>query len=122
MDDNILQRDSVILQTILLLHKPVGKFDLSSLIRHRKSFNGELIIQTMFLKGTLDGVPFDNSTDIEVRNWISVLKEVRPKAVMIYSIARDTPAENLIGIELAQLEAIGKRVELETGIAVQVSG
>jgi hypothetical protein len=50
-----------------------------------------------------------------------VLKEIQPRQVMIYSIARDTPAEHLVGIESLQLEEIGKRVEKETSIAVQVS-
>ena len=42
--------------------------------------------------------------------------------VMIYSIARDTPAKNLTGITVQELKAIAARVELETDITVQVSG
>jgi hypothetical protein len=41
--------------------------------------------------------------------------------VMIYSIARDTPAENLVGIPLSELEEIAARVQFETSIPVQVS-
>ena len=122
VEDNILKLDSGITETILLLNKPVGTFDLDTLVRHLKKFEGALIIQTMFLKGTFNGVTFDNTTDKEIESWISLLKEIRPKQVMIYSIARDTPAMNLIGIKLQQLKDIGRRVELETSISVQVSG
>jgi len=122
VDDNILKLDSGILETIMLLNKPVGKFDLMKLTTNLKKFKGALIIQTMFLKGTFYGVPFDNTTEKEIDSWILMLKQIQPKSVMIYSVARDTPAENLIGIKLKKLEEIGRRVEKETNISVQVSG
>jgi wyosine [tRNA(Phe)-imidazoG37] synthetase (radical SAM superfamily) len=122
VDDNILKLDSGILETIMLLNKPVKKLDLTSLVKHLKKFEGALIIQTMFLKGTFDGHLFDNTTELEIDIWIKLLKEIRPKSVMIYSIARDTPAENLIGIPLSRLTEIGKKVEKETSLSVQVSG
>lgn len=122
IDDNILKLDSGVLETILLLNKPVGKFDLSKLVNHLKKFNGALSVQTMFLKGTFGGVKFDNTTEHEVDQWIRLLKEIRPGMVMIYSIARDTPAENLIGIPLKKLKEIASRIERETAITVQVSG
>lgn len=122
VDDNILKLDSGILETINLINKPVGKLSLPKLSANLKQFNGELIIQTMFLKGIFNGVQFDNTTEIELVRWIEVLKEVKPKMVMIYSLARDTPAEGLIGITLEQLKEIGRRVEKDTSIEVQVSG
>lgn len=122
VDDNILKLDSGILETILLLNKPVRKLDLSELVRHLKKFEGELIIQTMFLKGSFEGHLFDNTTEVEIEMWMRLLNEIRPKSVMIYSLARDTPAENLVGISLTRLKEIGKRVEKETSLSVQVSG
>ena len=76
----------------------------------------------MFLKGTFDGVPFDNTTEREIDSWILLLKQIQPKSIMIYSVARDTPAENLISIKMQELEESGRRVEKETNISVQVSG
>lgn len=122
VDDNILKLDSGILETILLLNKPVGKFDLNTLIHHLKKFEGTFILQTMFLKGSFNGILFDNTTEKEIELWINLVKEIQPKLVMIYSIARDTPAETLIGITLQKLEDIAGRVERETLISVQVSG
>jgi wyosine [tRNA(Phe)-imidazoG37] synthetase (radical SAM superfamily) len=122
IDDNILKLDSGILETIMLLNKPVGKFDLAKIVSHLRKFEGDLIIQTMFLKGSFNGVLFDNTTETEITSWISLLKEISPKMVMIYSIARDTPADNLIGISLKQLQKIAARVKRETEIPVQVSG
>jgi wyosine [tRNA(Phe)-imidazoG37] synthetase (radical SAM superfamily) len=122
VDDNILKLDSGIIETIKLLNKPIAKLDLPTLIHHLQKFDGSLIIQTMFLKGSFGGAIFDNTTDVEIDIWIKLLKEINPKMVTIYSIARDTPAENLIGIPLEKLEEIAARVEAETAIPVQVSG
>jgi wyosine [tRNA(Phe)-imidazoG37] synthetase (radical SAM superfamily) len=122
VDDNILKLDSGLTDTIMLLNQPVGKFSLSELVSDLKKFDGKLIIQTMFLKGSFNGIQFDNTTEEELVSWINLLTEISPQKVMIYSIARDTPAENLVGIELEQLELIRKRVESETSISVQVSG
>lgn len=122
VEDNILKLDSGVVETIRLLNKPVGKFNLETLVGNLKSFGGTLIIQTMFLKGTFDGVAFDNTTPAEVDSWIALLKEINPRMVTIYSIARDTPAEGLIGITLPKLKNIAAKVERETGIPVQVSG
>jgi len=122
VDDNILKLDGGLTDTIMLLNQPVGKFSLSGLVKNLKKFDGKLIIQTMFLKGSFNGIQFDNTSEEELVSWINLLTEISPQMVMIYSIARDTPADNLVGIELEQLELIRKRVELETSLSVQVSG
>ena len=122
VDDNILKLDSGLLETILLLNQPAGKFSLAKLISHLKKFEGGLIIQTMFLRGSYNAINFDNTSENEIVSWINLLKEIKPKMVTIYSIARDTPADHLIGIPLKQLQKIARLVESETAIPVQVSG
>jgi wyosine [tRNA(Phe)-imidazoG37] synthetase (radical SAM superfamily) len=121
VDDNILKLDSGVLETILLLNKPVGRFNLEKMVVQLKQFKGAVTIQTMFLRGTFNGVEVDNTTFNEIEKLIGLLKEIQPGMVMIYSIARDTPAENLVGIPLSELEEIAARVQFETSIPVQVS-
>jgi wyosine [tRNA(Phe)-imidazoG37] synthetase (radical SAM superfamily) len=122
IDDNILKLDSGVTETIRLLNQPVGKFDLTSLVKNLQKFDGQLIIQTMFLRGSFMGENFDNTTSLEIESWIALLKEINPKMVMIYSLARDTPADHLEGISLSELNAIAEQIRRETTIPVQVSG
>ncbi len=63
----------------------------------------------------------DNTTDIEVKKWLSIVKKLMPKEIMVYTIARDTPVETLIKVPLADLEAIADQAR-SLGILVQVSG
>ncbi len=122
VDDNILKLDSGILSTIRLLDQPVGRFNLENVVNHLKLFNGHQIIQTMFIRGAFNGEAIDNTTEPELVAWISLLQQIRPKSVMIYTIARDTPAKELRKVSTEELETIAIRVRKETGLEVQVSG
>ena len=121
VDDNILKLDSAFTETIQLMNCPVGKFNMDELVERLCSFNGKLVIQTLLLSGTYKGIPFDNTTPKEVEAWIELLKKIRPEKVMVYTIARDTPVNTLQRISLDNLNAIAEKVQLETGIVVEVS-
>jgi wyosine [tRNA(Phe)-imidazoG37] synthetase (radical SAM superfamily) len=122
VDDNILKLDSGIPATIRLLDQPAGRFDLPEFVRNVMQFEGAQIIQTMFIRGTFEGNPVDNTTEPELVAWIALLHQIRPKSVMIYTIARATPAKDLLKVSTRELETIADRVRRETGLEVQVSG
>jgi len=105
-----------------LLDQPVGRFDLPGVVSNIKKFDGQLIIQTMFIRGTFKGEMIDNTTEQEQVAWIELLQQIRPRLVMIYTIARDTPANDLRKVSSEELEMIAERVIKETGLEVQVSG
>ena len=122
VDDNILKLDSGNPATIRLLDQPVGRFDLPSVIRNMKLFEGQLIIQTMFIRGEFKGIRIDNTTEEEQTAWMAALQQIRPRLVMIYTIARDTPVDGLQRVSTEELELIANRVRNETGLEVQVNG
>jgi hypothetical protein len=55
-------------------------------------------------------VAFDNTTNEQVEAWLHIVKELAPRQVMIYSIARDTPCQTLVRVERDELEQIAKHV------------
>lgn len=96
VDNNILKLDTVNIDYINTVDKPVGNYDLNRIIDCMKAFNGQLIIQTMFLKGTTDeGVDVDNTHDDYVLPWLEAVKQIAPRQVMIYTIDRETPDTHL---------------------------
>ena len=121
IDDNILKLDSAFENTIMLLNGPHCYFDKNELINNLKKFKGDFILQTMFVKGTYKKHPFDNTNEKEIEAWLSIIKKVKPKKVMIYTISRDTPSKDLEKISLNELNAIAKRVE-DVGFETLVSG
>jgi wyosine [tRNA(Phe)-imidazoG37] synthetase (radical SAM superfamily) len=121
VDNNILKLDSAFDDTVRLVDNPVGAYSVSEVVDNMLKFNGRLIIQPMFLRGEYAGRVVDNTTEREVAAWLETVRKVHPQQVMIYTIDRDTPAENLEKVSLAELRAIAARVEA-LGIPVSVAG
>jgi wyosine [tRNA(Phe)-imidazoG37] synthetase (radical SAM superfamily) len=120
VDYNILKLDSVNEETVKIINCPQGNFSLSSLIQDLHAFKNNLTIQTLFLKGEYNGFYFDNTSDDEIANWIDVLRDLKPKLVMIYTIARETPIKSVYKISDTKLNEIANKVE-KIGIPVTVS-
>ena len=120
VDNNILKLDSAFDATVQLMNKPQGAYSVAKLVEQLKSFDGELIVQTMFLRGEYLGQCVDNTTEEEVSAWLKLIAEIRPKQVMVYSLDRDTPCQTLEKVDKEELRAIAARVEA-LGIAVSVA-
>lgn len=121
VDDNILKLDGGTQETIINLDQPVGNYNLERTVDLLSKFDGNLIIQTLFIRGNYNNKVIDNTTEEEVEAWIGHLQKIQPKEVMIYTISRDTPSENLEKISLEELQQISKKVEA-AGFKTQISG
>lgn len=112
VDNNILKLDSAFDVTVQTMNRPQqATYTVGRTIEGLKQFAGEFILQTMFLRGSCDGRPIDNTTASEVEAWLRVVETLRPKQVMVYSIDRDTPCETLEKIPREDLQRIAERVE-----------
>ena len=121
VEDNIQQLDSAFEETIRRIDCPTSNFKLKDVIENLKSFNGKVIIQTLFLHGTFKGEIIDNTSEEELSGWLKLIAEIKPSQVMIYTIDRDTPATGLEKVTLEELQQIADRVT-KMGCEVQVSG
>lgn len=119
LDNNILKLDAGTEEMFRIINNPVETFDFGRMILDLEKFKGRLIIQTMFLKGFLKGKPVDNTSDQEVSEWIKLLKKIRPLEVMIYPIARATPARELEKVSHKEMEGIALKVRA-AGIEAKV--
>lgn len=120
VDNNILKLDSAFDDTVQLINKPQGAYTVARTVELLKAFEGQLIVQTMFLRGEYLGRRVDNTTDEEVEAWLRLVADIAPKQVMVYSLDRDTPCQTLEKVEKDELRAIAERVE-KLGIACSVA-
>jgi len=120
VDKNILKLDSAFEATINALNQPLIRFDLKNLVDRLMAFEGKLIIQSLFVRGSINGIPVDNTTPAEISAWLKLVDQIRPSEVMIYTIARDTPANDLKKLSEEELNGIAQKVEM-LGISTQVS-
>lgn len=120
VDDNILKLDTVDPAFIQLLDQPVGPYDVEHQIETFESFDGHVIIQTIFLTGEYQGKPIDNTGEEYVAPWLAALERIRPQEATIYTVARETPIAGLAKAAPEVLDAIAARVQA-LGIPCQVS-
>jgi len=119
VDKNIQKLDSAIESTFQIINQASGGLTLDKIIEGLVSFEGKLIIQTLFLRGEYNGKIIDNTTDEEINAWLKVLEKVNPEYVMIYPIDRGTPAKGLEKISEDELKTISEKVE-KIGIKAKV--
>jgi len=121
VDNNILKLDSALPHTFRLLNRPVSPNCLpEGVIADLKRFNGQCIVQTIMVRGEYEGHRIDNTTDEELDALLSAYLQINPREVMLYSIDRKTPAENLEKVSKEELERIAQRFR-DAGIKVQVN-
>jgi wyosine [tRNA(Phe)-imidazoG37] synthetase (radical SAM superfamily) len=120
IDQNILKLDGGNESIIRKINQPLWSFDLKEIVEHLKKFRGNLIVQTLFVKGTIYQTNFDNTTEKEIADWLTLLKKINPRQVMLYSLDRNTPSRDLEKIPVEQLRKIAQKVE-KLGISTMVS-
>lgn len=112
VDNNILKLDSASDETVRRMNNPQSPdYTVRGIVEAMKRFEGHMILQTMFLRGTCDGRTIDNTTEEEVAAWLRLVEEIRPRQVMVYSLDRDTPCRTLEKVPREVLQAIASRVE-----------
>ena len=111
VDNNILKLDSAFDETVRLINNPCGAYSVRETVELMKLFGGRMILQTMFLRGESEGRAVDNTTEEEVEAWLRIVEEIRPAAVMVYTLDRDTPCKTLAKVAHEELLAIAARVE-----------
>ena len=121
VDNNILKLDSAMPRTFRVLNRPVSPNCLpEGVIADLKQFGGQCVVQTIMVRGEYNGERVDNTTDDELDALLSAYLQIRPREVMLYSIDRKTPAENLEKVSKEELERIAQRFR-DSGITVQVN-
>lgn len=111
VDNNILKIDTVDPDYIRMVDRPVSpSYDVKAIIGHLKEFHGHVIIQTMFMRGSMDGKDVCNTGEKYVKPWLDAIADIKPMEVMIYTIDRETPDQQLAKATPEELNSIRDRV------------
>ncbi len=120
VDNNILKLDTVSADYISRVDRPTGAYSVEQIIETLEKFEGHVIVQSLFMKGTSQGQSVDNTTDQYVLPWIEALKRIRPQSVMVYTIDRETPDPDLLKATREELYHIAELVK-QAGFEVEVA-
>lgn len=91
VDNPILKIDASSDELIRKMNKPVGHYNLDEVVESLKQFNGDFILQTMFLKSP----DFDTASPEALERWMEIVRQLSPREIMVYTIDRETPDKSL---------------------------
>ena len=117
IDNPILKIDASDDVLIEKINRPVGTYRLADVIEGLKSFDGNFVLQTMFLKSK----EFTTVSENALSAWIEIVKELRPRQVMVYTIDRETPDKSLEKYTVEEMTGFVRPL-LEAGFDVKISG
>ncbi|MGN1211332.1 MAG: radical SAM protein [Candidatus Cryptobacteroides sp.] len=117
VDNPILKIDASTDGGVVTINRPSGKYSLSEVVDAMESFNGDFILQTMFLRGG----GFDSSDKEMLEGWMNIVRKVAPREIMVYTIDRETPETGLVKFSVEEMTGLVKPLTDE-GFKIQIRG
>ncbi|MDD7455492.1 MAG: radical SAM protein [Bacteroidales bacterium] len=117
VDNPIMKIDAPTDELAARINKPACEYHVSDIVGELKKFNGDFILQTMFLKSP----DFDSSSPEVLEGWMEIVRKLRPREIMVYTLDRPAPAQNLSKFTVEEMTALVQPLADE-GFNIQVRG
>ena len=118
VDNPILKLDAPTLALAQKINHPAPGYDVNRVVEALAQFEGNFVLQTMFLR--FPGV-FDSSSPEVLDGWMEIVRKLRPREVMAYTIDRPTPQAGLVPFTVEEMRALVKPL-LDEGFTIQIKG
>ena len=115
VDNPILKLDAPTDSDVALVNRPTGRYSVEEVVKSLERFDGNFILQTMFLKA-----PRFRSGDW-VDGWMSLVRRLRPREIMVYTIDRETPMKGLEKYTVEEMRALVQPL-MDEGYTIQIKG
>ena len=117
VDNPIMKLDAGTDELVRKMNKPAGTYRVEDVVRNLQRFEGEFILQTMFLRSE----EFDLSSEDNMSRWMDIVRELKPREIMVYTIDRETPDKTLTKYTVDQMRALVQPL-LDEGYNIQIRG
>lgn len=115
VDNPIMKLDAPTDELVRRVNKPNFEYSVAEVIGNLAKFNGNFILQTMFLKSE----DFDSSSPEVLKAWMDIVRFLKPRQIMAYSIDRPTPQEGLVKFTETQIRSLVQPL-LDEGFNIQI--
>ena len=115
VDNPILKIDASSDSMINMINKPQGAYRLDKVVQGLMRFEGDFVLQTMFLKSP----DFDLTDTLDA--WRDLVRRLKPREVMVYTIDRETPDSRLGKYTVEQMRDFVAPL-LDEGFEIQIRG
>lgn len=117
VDNPILKIDASSDELIRQINKPVGQYRLEDVIEAMMKFEGRFVLQTMFLRSP----DFDTASPEALEKWMEIVRKVKPREIMVYTIDRETPDKSLTKYTVEEMTALVQPL-IDEGFKIQIRG
>ena len=117
VDNPILKIDASSDELVRKINKPVGSYSLAEIVDNLRKFEGRFILQTMFLRSP----DFDTAAPEALGRWMDIVRELKPREVMVYTIDRETPDQALGKYTVDEMTEMVRPL-IEEGYSIQIRG
>jgi len=117
VDNPIMKIDAPTNELIEKINHPAPGYDVARVIEALKQFNGDFVLQTMFLKSK----DFDSSSPEVLNGWMDIVRLLKPREVMAYTIDRPTPEEGLQKFTVDEMRTMLEPL-INEGFNIQIKG
>ena len=117
VDNPILKLDAPTDGLVGIINQPQGTYHVADVVENLKRFEGNFVLQTMFLKSDC----FDSSEPAQLAAWMDIVRELRPREVMVYTLDREAPAEGLQKFTVERMRELVRPL-IDEGFKVQIRG
>ncbi len=119
VDNPIMKIDAPTNELVARINKPAPGYDIARVVEALKQFQGNFILQTCMLRSK--EYDFDSSRPEVLEGWMAIVRELRPREIMVYTIDRPTPAEGLEKFTVEEMTAMVQPL-IDEGFCIQVKG
>ena len=117
VDNPIMKIDAPTNELIAKINRPTGEYDIKRVVESLRGFDGNFILQTMFLKSD----DFDSSAPQVLNGWMNIVRALHPREIMVYTIDRPTPQEGLKKFTPEEMRHLVAPI-IQEGFQVQIKG
>ena len=117
VDNPIMKIDAPTAELAARINKPAPGYDPLKVADALRGFGGDFVLQTMFLKSS----NFDSSSPEVLDGWMQIVRDLRPREIMVYTIARPTPQQGLEKFSEEQMRQLVKPL-LDEGFNISIRG
>ena len=117
VDNPILKLDAPTDALAAKINQPHGDYHVEDIVRDMELFGHGFVLQTMFLRAP----GFDSSSPEVLGPWMDIVRRLRPREVMVYTLDRPAPAEGLQKFTAAEMQALVQPL-IDEGIKIQIKG
>ena len=117
VDNPIMKIDAPTNELVAKINNPAPGYDVHRVVEALKQFHGDFILQWCLLRSP----DFDSSDPQLLSGMFDIIRTLRPREVMAYTIDRPTPAQNLTKLTPDEMHSLLQPL-LAEGFQIQIKG